>query len=249
MGDGLWRVTLNRPDALNALSLALVQALAATADSLRERHDLRAVVLTGSGERAFCAGADLRERLGMTLEDNRRFSHEIHRAFSLWAELPMVTIAALNGVAFGGGLELALCCDLRLARPDVKVGLVEVRRAIIPGAGGTQRLARLIGLARAKEMILLGQQLTAHRALELGLLTAVGDPLEPQVRGLLSELEAAGPLALRAAKAAVDRGYDLGLAEGLWVERACYERTLLSEDRTEGLRAFNDKRTPRYTGR
>jgi enoyl-CoA hydratase/carnithine racemase len=157
----------------------------------------------------------------------------------------------MNGVAFGGGLELALCCDFRVAVEGAHLGLTEVRLGIMPGAGGTQRLTRLVGVARAKELILLGRRITATRAHEIGLVNVVVPPaqLGHMVHELVKELEGCAPVSVAAAKEAIDRGVDVVFDEGLRIERGCYERTLTTEDRNEGLRAFAEKRAPKYQGR
>jgi enoyl-CoA hydratase/carnithine racemase len=167
------------------------------------------------------------------------------------AAYPQPVVAAINGAAFGGGLELALACDIRLAADGVEMGLPEVRLGIIPGAGGTQRLARLVGLATAKALVLTGRRIDATRAAALGLVAAVVPraDLRAEVERWTADLAAAGPLAVASAKRALDEGHGQPLADGLAVERACYETVLTSADRDEGLRAFAEKRPPRYSGR
>jgi methylglutaconyl-CoA hydratase len=243
-------VTLGRPAAANALSRALVSDLAIAFARLEKTHPA-AVVLTGSGDKAFCAGADLKERLGFSLDDTRAFLGELGDLFDLIAEFPRPVIAALNGVAFGGGLELALACDLRVAATGVTLGLPEVRLGIIPGAGGTQRLARVAGVGVAKELILTGRRIDAARAQALGIVNAVVPATEllAAAVALGNEIGEGGPLAVTQAKRAIDEGFGLPLAEGLAVERAAYEVTLTSEDRNEGLRAFAEKRKPSWRGR
>lgn len=198
-----------------------------------------------------CAGADLKERKGVPAADAGPFIDAISGAIDAWARLPKPTICAMNGSAYGGGLELALACDLRIAVTGAELGLTEVRLGIMPGAGGTQRLPRLIGAAAAKELILLGRRIDAERALTLGLVLAVVPPgdLAAAVDGLLAELAGCAPRSLAMAKAAIDRGVDVGIDEGLRIERQCYDVTLFSEDRDEGLRAFAERRPPRFTGR
>jgi methylglutaconyl-CoA hydratase len=242
---------LNRPDAANALSRALVAALRAELAALAGQPELTAVVLTGAGEKAFCAGADLKERLGMTLDETRAFLDELGALVQTIENFPRPVIAALSGAAFGGGLEIALACDLRLADESATMGLSEVRLGIIPGAGGTQRLSRLCGIATAKELILTGRRIDAHAALNLGLVSQVvaKSELRAAVAALCSELAAAGPLALAAAKRAIDAGFGKPMHEALAIERACYEGVLGSQDRNEGLRAFAEKRPPRYQGK
>jgi methylglutaconyl-CoA hydratase len=249
--DGVAWVTLSRPEARNALSREVCLALRALAEELGEDRSVRAVVITGAGDKAFSAGADLKERRGVSAEETGPFVGAISGAMNAWAEIPQATIAAINGVAFGGGMELALACDLRIAADTAQFALTEVRLGIMPGAGGTQRLPRLVGVARAKELILLGRRLDARRALELGLVSDVvaPDDLHAAVEAILGELAGCAPISVAKAKEAIDRGVDLPIGEGLEIERACYDVTLFTEDRNEGLRAFADKRPPRYQGR
>jgi len=249
--DGAAWVTLNRPAAMNALSRQLNVELIELAERLGGDAEVRAVVLTGAGERAFCAGADLRERKGVSAAETAPYLAAISGAINAWARIPKPTLALMNGVAFGGGLELALACDLRIAADSCQMGLTEVRLGIMPGAGGTQRLPRLIGIAAAKELILLGRRIDASRALALGLVMQVVPRLELAAAAevVLAELAGCAPVSLAKAKEAIERGMDAPLAEGLEIERDCYLVTLYTEDRNEGLAAFADKRPPRYQGR
>ncbi|MEZ4399685.1 MAG: enoyl-CoA hydratase-related protein [Kofleriaceae bacterium] len=249
--DHIATVTLARPEARNALSRAVNEELARLARTLGDDPDVRAVVLTGAGDQAFCAGADLKERKGVPAAASKPYIDAISGAIDAWARLPKPTLCAMNGSAYGGGLELALACDLRVLVAGAEVGLTEVRLGIMPGAGGTQRLPRLIGVAAAKEMILLGRRISAERALALGLVMAVvpGAELAATVAGIVGELAGCAPRSLAMAKAAIDRGVDVGLDEGLRIERQCYDVTLFSEDRDEGLRAFAERRPPAFTGR
>jgi len=248
-------VTLNRPEAANALSRDLVATLVGTFAALEAEiargGDLRVVVLTGAGDKAFCAGADLKERRTWTLDDTRLFLNEVNALMDAVAAFPRPVIAAINGVAFGGGLELALACDIRLAAESAEIGLTEVRLGIIPGAGGTQRLSRIAGVALAKALTLTGRRIGAARAAELGIVSevaAAGTLAEASGRWA-REIGGAAPLALAAAKRAIDEGIARPLAEGLAVERACYERVLTTDDRNEGLNAFIEKRPPEFKGR
>jgi methylglutaconyl-CoA hydratase len=260
-GSTAW-LRLNRREAANALSRALVAELHAAIDRLGARlgsglgadaevDQLTAVVLASVDGRSFCAGADLKERLAMNLDETRDFLDALGALVQAIADFPRPVIAALSGAAMGGGLEIALACDFRIAHESATMGLSEVRLGIIPGAGGTQRLARMCGIAVAKELILTGRRMTAAEALRLGVVSQVapGAELEKAVEVLCSELASAAPLALAAAKRAIDRGYDKPIAEALKIERACYESVLATEDRDEGLRAFAEKRTPRFQGR
>ncbi len=244
-------VTLNRPTAANALSRELVGALGHAFARVRGDDDVRAVIVTGAGEKAFCAGADLKERRAMTLEETQSFLRALNVVVDAIAAFPKPTIAAINGAAFGGGLELALACDFRVAADTAELGLVETRLGIIPGAGGTQRLARVTSVAVAKELILAGRRITAARARELGV---VGDvvpaaALAAAAAKLAAELAGAGPLAIAQAKRAIDGGIGLSLPDALALERACYAVVLPSEDRNEGLAAFAEKRPPVFKGK
>lgn len=249
-GSTAW-VTLRRPEAANALSRAMVSGLRAELAALAADPSLTAVVLAGIEGKAFCAGADLKERLAMTMDETHVFLDSLGALVDAIADFPRPVIAAISGAALGGGLEIALACDFRIADVSARLGLAEVRLGIIPGAGGTQRLSRLCGMAAAKELILTGQRIDAERALALGLVSRVvpvGE-LRSAVMALAADLSAAGPLALAQAKRAVTRGFDLPIEQALALERECYEVVLASEDRNEGLRAFSEKRPPRFVGR
>jgi methylglutaconyl-CoA hydratase len=247
-------VTMNRPEAANALSKGLVSALEATFAELtallKQGDDLRVVVLTGTGK-AFCAGADLKERRAMSLEQTWGFLDELNHLANAVAAFPRPVIAAINGAAFGGGLELALACDIRIAADTAEMGLTEVRLGIIPGVGGTQRLPRIASIAAAKELILSGRRVRAQRAYALGLVSDVvpAANLADAAAALAEEIGAAGPLAVAAAKRAIDGGAALPLADGLALEAVCYEEVLASDDRNEGLAAFAEKRLPEFKGK
>jgi methylglutaconyl-CoA hydratase len=244
-------ITLNRPDAMNALSRGMVAELGGVVRELRGDSSVRALVITGAGDKAFCAGADLKERRAMTLDETRAFLAELNGAFNEIVAFPAPVIAAINGAAFGGGFELALACDLRLCAEGVELGLVEVRLGIIPGAGGTQRLARIAGVPAAKEMILTGRRISAVRARELGLVSQVVAPgaLEGAVASLAAEIAECAPLAVSEAKHAIDGGQSLRMGDSLALEQACYEVVLSSADRNEGLAAFLEKRRPVFKGK
>ncbi len=248
-------VTLNRPAAANALSRALVadltKLLGELAGEIAAGADVRGLVLTGAGDKAFSAGADLKERRTWTLDDTRVFLEEINALMNAVDGFPRPVVAAINGVAFGGGLELALACDIRIAAATAEMGLTETRLGIIPGAGGTQRLSRIAGVAGAKELILTGRRIGAARARELGIVSEVVPAAELPAAAArwAAEICAAAPLALGAAKRAIDEGLARPLAEGLKIERDRYEEVLVTEDRNEGLAAFIEKRPPVYKGR
>ena len=249
--DHVATVTINRPAARNALSKATNEELLETARRLGADRGVRAVVLRGAGDKSFCAGADLKERKGVPAEETGPYVDAISGAINAWAHIPQPTLAVVNGFAFGGGMELAIACDLRIASSNAMFGLTEVRLGIMPGAGGTQRLPRLIGVAAAKELILLGNRIDAQRALELGLVLKVVPPeeLDSTVSAIMGELALCAPRSTAMAKQAIDRGIEVGIDEGLRIERDCYEVTLYTDDRNEGLRAFAEKRAPRYQGR
>jgi methylglutaconyl-CoA hydratase len=244
--------TLARPDRLNALTTAMLQELEALAHQVRASHDIRAVVITGQGSRAFCAGADLKERRTMSDAQVREFLVSAERAFLAIDRLDRPVIAALNGAAVGGGLELALACDLRVGAAGITLGLPEVSLGIVPGAGGTQRLPRVVGLARATQMVLLSERVTAEAALQMGLLNRVAAPAEEVLQCALEfarPFSEGAPLALASALDALRAADELPLEQGLEAERSCYERVLASEDRREALEAFAAKRKPVFKGR
>ncbi|MCY0874855.1 MAG: enoyl-CoA hydratase-related protein [Firmicutes bacterium] len=249
--NGVAIVTLQRPEAMNALSLALLDEMDARLTEVEQREDIRCVVIAGAGTKAFCAGADLKERRTMSEEQAQNAVGRIRTVIERIAALEQPVIAAVAGVALGGGCELALACDVRVIAKDAVIGLTETRLAIIPGAGGTQRMARLIGPGRAKDLILTGRRITGEEAFKLGMverLTEAQEVLTTAVT-LAQEMAQGGPIALRAAKAAIDHGLGRPLEEGLEIERRAYERVLHSQDRLEGLTAFAQKRAPRYEGR
>jgi methylglutaconyl-CoA hydratase len=245
-------ITLDRPEVLNALSWDTLGQLGEVIGELRHDRGVRVVLVTGAGERAFSAGADLKERAGFSEAQTRAFVARIGDTFAALAALPQPSIAAINGAAFGGGLELALACDLRVAASTASMGLTETSLAIIPGAGGTQRLPAVVGLSRAKELIYTARRIDAARALALGLVSAVAEPaaLRSTAEALAAEIAANGPLAVAAAKAAMDLAdTPAPLFERLAGERALYlERILPSRDRLEALAAFREKRRPVWSG-
>lgn len=244
----IWTVTLNAPARRNALSQAVVRALAEAIERANASRTLRAVILRGAGDKAFCAGADLKERQTMSPDEVRVFLKLLNDTFTALAESPKVWIAAIQGACLGGGLELALCCDLRVAHTEAILGLPEARLGIIPGAGGTQRLPRLIGMARAKALLLTGGRIDAARAEAIGLVNAVAEDLSGSARALAEEVAQCAPFSLSQAKRAADQGWDLPMTEALAFERSCYEPTLNTRDRLEALQAFAERRAPRFTG-
>ena len=249
----LIRVTLNRPDAMNALNTRMAEELRDLfrGFATRAAGELRAVVLTGAGDRAFCAGADLKERHGMTDEAWRRQHVVFEEAGAALACCPAPVIAAINGVALGGGCEIAMTCDFIIAADSARFGQPESLRGIVPGLGGTQRLPRRIGTARALELLFTGRLIGAEEALRWGLVNRVvaPDDLGSTVLDVARRIGESGPLAVRAIKRAVLDGADRPLGEALATELRLYNQVIESNDRHEGIRAFNEKRPPRFTGR
>jgi enoyl-CoA hydratase/carnithine racemase len=233
----------------NTLTRALVAELRAQLERV-ERTPVRAVVVAGEGSQAFCAGADLKERRTMSADEVRAFLDDLARIADGMERQRAVFVAALEGSAFGGGTELALACDLRVAAEGATLALTEVTLGIFPGAGGTQRLPRLVGPGRARDMILTGRRVPAAEALGWGLLSRVVPPgraVEEAV-ALAQQIAANAPIAVGLAKAAIREGLEGTLAEGLAIERREYEKTLGTQDRLEGLAAFAEKRKPVYRG-
>ncbi len=235
----------------NALSRAMVGEFQERVRRISADRQVRAVVITGAGEKAFCAGADLKERATMVPDEVKHFLETLKGVLRSLEKSDCVFIAALNGVALGGGTELALTCDLRIAAPHAELGLTEVKLGIIPGGGGTQRLSRLVGVGRAKDLILTGRRVSAAEALGFGLVNRVASSgrLLPEAIALAEEIAANAPIAVGAAKHAIDEGLSLELDAALALEQAHYQQTMGTEDRLEGLRAFAEKRAPRYLGK
>ena len=206
-------------------------------------------MLTATGDRAFCAGADLKERKTYTEAKTRTFVSRIGKLTAELGRLPMPTVCAINGHAFGGGCELALACDLRVMKRGFQIGLTETALAIIPGAGGTQRLPRLVGLAKAKELIFTAARLSADVAEQSGWVNAATDDLEAETERLVSAILRCGPLALRSAKTAIEAGFDAGLEEGLRIEQTAYQVIIPTDDRLVARAAFAEKRPPEFKGR
>lgn len=248
-GD-LVTLTIERPEVMNCLSFPTLRRFRMLLESLREDLSVRCILITGAGERAFCAGADLKERKSMPAERVPDFVRNIRALMDDVEAMPQPTIAVVGGFAFGGGTELMLACDLRVASESAVFGLTETTLAIIPGAGGTQRLPRLIGKSRAKDLILTGRKLDAAEAESIGLVNRVAPAaqLSAMAREVAEQIASNGPVAVRAAKQAIDAGLECPQSEGLEIEARCYERVLPTQDRLEALAAFAEKRKPRYTG-
>ncbi len=248
--NGVALITLNRPQAANALSTQMLQELKAILDSCKFDPAIRCVIITGAGEKAFCAGADLKERAGMDPQTVKKTVSLIRDCINQIESSPQPFIAAVNGSAFGGGTELALACDIRVAAENAKFGLTETSLGIIPGAGGTQRLPRLVGKGWAKELIFTARRIDASEAKEIGLAEYIVSPksLLEKAYELAGQIVRNAPIALTQAKFAIDKGCEVDLQTGLSIEQNAYEITIPTRDRLEGLQAFKEKRTPHYKG-
>lgn len=251
---GIAEVLMRRQKARNALGHVFVSQMRELMSSLSHDSALRVVVFRSMVPGVFCAGADLKERARMDNTQSDLFVHSLRSLMTEIASLPMPTIAAVDGFALGGGLELALACDLRTAAYSAQMGLIETTRGLLPGAGGSQRLPRAVGTALAKELIFTGKRVGGLRALELGLVNRAteqnqaGDAAYREALSLAREILPQAPVAVRMAKEAMDRGMEVDVASGMAIERMCYARVIPTRDRREGMAAFIEKRPPRYTG-
>ncbi len=243
-------LTIDRADRRNALSRDTLYALGRLGRELCADDAVRAIVVTGAGDKAFCAGADLKKRARMSAEEVHAFHAGLRGALRAVEAAPQPVIAALNGAALGGGLELALACDLRVAADGAVLGLPEVSLGIIPGAGGTQRLARLVGVARAKDLVLTARRIGAAEALAMALVSRVAPAarLLDEALALAEQVARNAPVSLRQAKRAIDGGFHLPLEEALDLENRLYQACLGTKDRVEALRAFAEKRPPVFEG-
>lgn len=248
--DGIGILTLNRPDVMNAVNQTLLQQLHDHLSTWRFDRSIRAIVVTGAGDKAFSAGADLKERATLSPDQVRQFLDRIRGTFNLVEVMPQPVIAAINGLAFGGGLEFAMACDLRVAVQSAQLALTETSLGIIPGAGGTQRLPRLVGPGRAKELVFTARRLSATEAEAWGLVNRV----VPDGTGLEAALQVAAaiannaPVALQQAKFAINQGLEVDLTSGLAIEGKAYEVCIPTKDRIEALIAFREKRKPVFSG-
>ncbi|MFK3980104.1 enoyl-CoA hydratase-related protein [Micromonospora sp. NPDC050397] len=249
ISDGIGTIRLERPP-MNALNTQVQEELRAAATAAATDHDVRAVIVYG-GEKVFAAGADIKEMADMSYVDMAARAVELSSALGALARVPKPVVAAITGYALGGGCELALACDWRIAAEDAKLGQPEIKLGIIPGAGGTQRLARLVGPARAKDLIMSGRMVDAAEALRIGLVDRVvpADQVYAEAVAMVRPYLSGPAQALRAAKLAVDGGLEMDLASGLAWESQLFAALFATEDRREGMAAFVAKRKPDFTGR
>jgi enoyl-CoA hydratase len=243
-------ITLNRPDKLNALNEELLHELLAAITALGEDPTARAVVLTGAGEKAFAAGADISAMSEMTARDAHRLAKLGHRVGSAIEQSPLPFIAQVNGFALGGGCELAMCCDIIYASDKAKLGQPEVNLGIMPGFGGTQRLARRVGIGKARELCMTGEAVGAEEALRMGLVDGVAAPQElaARVQRLATTIAGKAPLAIAAIKRSIISGQDASLSTANELEAASFASLFGSNDQREGMRAFLEKRPPKFEG-
>ncbi|MEI3607634.1 enoyl-CoA hydratase-related protein [Pseudogracilibacillus sp. SE30717A] len=248
--DGICTVTIYREKVLNTFNYETLSELQNVVDAIHLDPSIQVVIFTGAGEKAFSAGADLKERKTLTPNEVRRNVKAIVDVFNAIANLPQPTIAAVNGYAFGGGFELVLACDFAIASSNSQFGLTETSWAIIPGAGGTQRLPRLVGEMRAKELIFTARRFDATEAKELGVVLDVvkQERLRKECKELAGRITSNGPVAIRQAKYAITQGMNTDLETGIRIESKAYELTIDTEDRLEALAAFAEKRKPIFKG-
>ncbi len=249
--EGIATITLNRPEALNAFSKEVVEEILQALEDIRRDENVRVVILTGAGEKAFSAGADIKAMIGINPLKARELSLMGEKLCVSFENLEKPVIAALNGYALGGGMEVAMSCDIRIASENVRMGQTEINIGLIPGWGGTQRLTRLVGRGKAKELVFTGKMIDARTAEQLGIVNMVvpADKFRETVRQFALELAAKAPVALRIAKALIDKGADIGLESALALEREGFGVVASTEDLQEGVKAFTEKRKPTFKGK
>lgn len=252
--QGITEILMNRPRARNALGNVLVSELLEALAQLQEDRQVRVLIFRSGVKGVFCAGADLKEREQMSEAEVGVFVQRLRGLMNKIAAFPAPTIAAMDGFALGGGLELALACDLRVAASSAVMGLIETTRGLLPGAGGTQRLPRCLGVALAKELIFTGRRLSGAQAQALGLVNHCvaqneeGNAAYHRARELAQEILPQAPIAVRLGKVAIDRGMEVDIASGMAIEGMCYAQNIPTRDRLEGMAAFREKRSPRFVG-
>lgn len=248
--EGIVILTLNRPESMNAMNTKMALELIEALHELKYDDSVRVLIITGSGTKSFCVGADLKERNGMTQKDWKKQHDYFEEVTEKIREFPYPVIGAINGYALGGGLEIALSCDVRTASDQVGLGLPEVKLGLIPGIGGTQLLSRLVPIGIAKEMLYTGKRISAEEGKQWGLLNHVftTEILLEETLQLAASIAKNAPLSLKALKKAVNKGTETDLATGLVLELEAYYKCANSEDRLEGIYAFNEKRPPEWKG-
>lgn len=249
--EGIATITLNRPEALNAFSKEVVEEILRALEDVKSDENVRVVVLTGAGEKAFSAGADIKAMVGMTALKARELSLMGESLCLALENLEKPVVAAINGYALGGGLEVAMACDLRIASENARMGQTEVNIGLIPGWGGTQRLTRLVGMTKAKELVFTGKMFDARTAEQLGIVNIVAsaDKFKETVRQFALELASKPPVALKVAKALINKGANISLDSALELEREGFGVVASSEDLREGVSAFTEKRKPVFKGK
>jgi len=249
--EGVATITLNRPEALNAFTKDVVEEILHALEDVKTDEAVRVVVLTGAGEKAFSAGADIKAMVGMTALKARELSFMGEKLCVGLENLEKPVIAAINGYALGGGLEVAMSCDLRIASENAKMGQTEINIGLIPGWGGTQRLTRLVGMTKAKELVFTGRIIDAKTAEQIGIVNMVvpADKFRETVSQFAKDLASKAPVALKVAKALINKGSDIGLESALALEREGFGVVGSSEDLKEGVSAFTEKRKPVFKGR
>ncbi|XP_077635904.1 enoyl-CoA hydratase domain-containing protein 2, mitochondrial isoform X2 [Crocuta crocuta] len=253
--QGITEILMNRPSARNALGNVLVRELLEALAQLREDQQVRVLLFRSGVKGVFCAGADLKEREQMSEAEVGIFVQRLRGLMNEIAAFPAPTIAAMDGFALGGGLELALACDLRVAASSAVMGLIETTRGLLPGAGGTQRLPRCLGVGLAKELIFTGRRLSGAQAQDLGLVNHAvpqneeGNAAYHRARALAQEILPQAPIAVRLSKVAIDRGMEVDITSGMAIEGICYAQNIPTQDRLEGMAAFREKRLPRFVGK
>lgn len=248
--DGIGVLKIHRPQALNALNSQVLGELNSFLDELDRDSQIKVLIITGSGEKSFVAGADIKELSSLSPQAARTFAERGQKTFRRFEILKIPVIGAINGFALGGGAELALSCDFLIASSQARFGLPEVSLGLLPGFGGTQRLARFVGLPMARELVFSGRQVKADEALRIGLVNSVVEPsaLLSKAEEIAREIISRAPLAVQNAKSVINRGYDLGIDEGLLVEREAFSELFRTSDQREGTQAFLEKRPPHFKG-
>ncbi len=248
--DTVATITINRPKAMNALNIDVLKDLWEAVKEIEKQEHINGVIITGAGDKAFVAGADVAQMKDMGVMEAREFSTIGQGVFMLVENLPRPVIAAVNGYALGGGLELAMSADIILATDKAQFGQPEVKLGVLPGFGGTQRLTRRVGINIAKEMIFTGKYISAQEALEIGLVNAVHskDKLMDEANKLMNTILSNGPVAVELAKSAINDGADQDLRVGMTIERDAFSQCFATDDQKEGMSAFIDKRDPEFIG-